>query len=192
MEDNHAINEQLNAVNYEEKYNKLAASAGKAQDADPKQVDSLVKWLKDRHITPNISTGERETLIGCIGDVAKMDIGLVQALSVVESAPFAAMPLTLNGFVVCLRTYASHFLMPVVESLESRYSSTSLIVLISAMLVLPMFATIQSSLTLMTAVPTPPSSVFPVTMYSPRSTTARRNSPCLPSADSSERIALTG
>ena len=53
--------------------------------ADPKQVDSLVKWLKDRHITPNISTGERETLIGCIGDVAKMDIGLVQALSVVES-----------------------------------------------------------------------------------------------------------
>ena len=52
--------------------------------ADQKQVDSLVKWLKDRHITPNISTGERETLIGCIGDVAKMDIGLVQALSVVE------------------------------------------------------------------------------------------------------------
>ena len=54
------------------------------KDADPKQVESLVKWLKDRHITPNISTGERETLIGCIGDVAKMDIGLVQALSVVE------------------------------------------------------------------------------------------------------------
>ena len=53
--------------------------------ADQKQVDSLVKWLKDRNITPNISTGERETLIGCIGDVAKMDIGLVQALSVVES-----------------------------------------------------------------------------------------------------------
>ena len=53
--------------------------------ADPKQVDSLVKWLKDRHITPSISAGERETLIGCIGDVAKMDIGLVQALSVVES-----------------------------------------------------------------------------------------------------------
>ena len=54
------------------------------KDADPKQVESLVKWLKDRHITPNISTGERETLIGCIGDVAKMDIGLVQALSVVD------------------------------------------------------------------------------------------------------------
>ena len=29
------------------------------KDADPKQVESLVKWLKDRHITPNISTKPR-------------------------------------------------------------------------------------------------------------------------------------
>jgi 3-deoxy-7-phosphoheptulonate synthase len=55
------------------------------KDADPKQVDGLIGWLQARHITPHVSTGERETLIGCIGDVAKMDIGLVQALSVVES-----------------------------------------------------------------------------------------------------------
>ena len=55
------------------------------KDADPKQVESLVGWLKDRKITPHISAGEHETLIGCVGDVAKMDVGLVQALSVVES-----------------------------------------------------------------------------------------------------------
>ena len=55
------------------------------KDADQKQVEGLLGWLRERHITPNVSTGERETLIGCIGDVAKMDIGLVQALSVVES-----------------------------------------------------------------------------------------------------------
>ena len=55
------------------------------KDADRKQVESLMGWLKERHITPHVSTGEHETLIGCIGDVAKMDIGLVQALSVVES-----------------------------------------------------------------------------------------------------------
>ena len=55
------------------------------KDADPKQVDSLVGWLKERKITPHISAGEHETLIGCVGDVAKMDVGLVQALSVVES-----------------------------------------------------------------------------------------------------------
>ena len=55
------------------------------KDADPKQVESLVGWLKERKITPHISAGEHETLIGCVGDVAKMDVGLVQALSVVES-----------------------------------------------------------------------------------------------------------
>lgn len=55
------------------------------KDADKRQVDNLLNWLTDRNITPHISSGERETLIGCIGDVAKMDIGLVQALSVVES-----------------------------------------------------------------------------------------------------------
>jgi 3-deoxy-7-phosphoheptulonate synthase len=55
------------------------------KDADAKQVEGLLGWLRERRITPNVSAGERETLIGCIGDVAKMDIGLVQALSVVES-----------------------------------------------------------------------------------------------------------
>ena len=55
------------------------------KDADQKQVDGLLGWLRERNITPSISAGERETLIGCIGDVGKMDIGLVQALSVVES-----------------------------------------------------------------------------------------------------------
>lgn len=54
------------------------------KDAEKSQVDSLLNWLKARHITPNVSAGERETVIGCVGDVAKMDIGLVQALSVVE------------------------------------------------------------------------------------------------------------
>jgi 3-deoxy-7-phosphoheptulonate synthase len=55
------------------------------KDADPKQVESLLGWLKDRRITPHVSAGHHETLIGCVGDVAKMDVGLVQALSVVES-----------------------------------------------------------------------------------------------------------
>ena len=54
------------------------------KDADRGQVDSLLGWLRARNIKPNVSTGDRETVIGCVGDVAKMDIGLVQALSVVE------------------------------------------------------------------------------------------------------------
>ena len=55
------------------------------KDADKSQVESLLGWLRARDIKPNVSTGDRETVIGCVGDVAKMDIGLVQALSVVES-----------------------------------------------------------------------------------------------------------
>jgi 3-deoxy-7-phosphoheptulonate synthase len=53
--------------------------------ADRNQTESLLGWLRARGIKPNVSTGDRETVIGCVGDVAKMDIGLVQALSVVES-----------------------------------------------------------------------------------------------------------
>lgn len=55
------------------------------KDAQKAQVDGLVEWLKGHDITPNISAGHHETLIGCIGDVAKMDIGQVQAMDVVES-----------------------------------------------------------------------------------------------------------
>lgn len=55
------------------------------KNADKKQVESLKVWLQERNIVPNVCEGEQKTIIGCIGDVAKMDIGLVQALSVVES-----------------------------------------------------------------------------------------------------------
>ena len=55
------------------------------KDAPKPQVENLMGWLKERNITPHVSTGEHETLIGCVGDVAKLDIGLVQALDAVES-----------------------------------------------------------------------------------------------------------
>ena len=55
------------------------------KDADKGQVESLLGWLRARNIKPNVSTGDRETVIGCVGDVAKIDMGLVQALSAVES-----------------------------------------------------------------------------------------------------------
>ena len=55
------------------------------KDADKSQVENLKNWLKERHIAPHVSEGEHETLIGCVGDVAKIDVGLVQALNAVES-----------------------------------------------------------------------------------------------------------
>ncbi len=55
------------------------------KDVAKKSVDDLMSWLKARHITPHVSSGEHETLIGCVGDVAQIDVGLVQALDAVES-----------------------------------------------------------------------------------------------------------
>ena len=56
------------------------------KDADRSQVENLKSWLQARNITPHVSEGAQETLIGCVGDVAKIDVGLVQQLSAVESS----------------------------------------------------------------------------------------------------------
>ncbi len=55
------------------------------KDADENQVSNLLGWLKARKVTPNVSVGEHETLIGCVGDVTHIDIDLIQALDVVDS-----------------------------------------------------------------------------------------------------------
>ena len=53
--------------------------------AEERQIEQLKSWLTERKIVPHVSKGENETLIGCVGDVAKIDVGLVQAMSAVES-----------------------------------------------------------------------------------------------------------
>lgn len=55
------------------------------QGAQKSQVDNLINWLKAQNIDPHISVGSHETLIGCVGDVAHLDIDLVSALDVVAS-----------------------------------------------------------------------------------------------------------
>lgn len=55
------------------------------QGAEQTQVANLLGWLKERRITPHVSVGEQQTLIGCVGDVSHLDIDLVRALDVVAS-----------------------------------------------------------------------------------------------------------
>ncbi len=55
------------------------------QNAEKSQVDNLIAWLKEHKIDPQVSVGSHETLIGCVGDVSHLDVGLVQALDVVDS-----------------------------------------------------------------------------------------------------------
>ncbi len=55
------------------------------QGADQVQVENLKGLLKSKNIEPHVSQGSLQTIIGCVGDVAELDPGLIEALDVVES-----------------------------------------------------------------------------------------------------------
>lgn len=52
---------------------------------DSKQVDNLVKWIKNLGLGVHLSEGENSTIIGLIGDTSKVDIDLIRSLDIVES-----------------------------------------------------------------------------------------------------------
>ena len=53
--------------------------------AEAAQVESLKSWLQSKNIFPHVSEGSLQTIIGCVGDVAHLDPGALEALDVVES-----------------------------------------------------------------------------------------------------------
>ncbi len=55
------------------------------KDAEESQVENLLGLLKSKHIEPMVSRGALQTVIGCVGDVAELDPGVIEALDVVES-----------------------------------------------------------------------------------------------------------
>ncbi|MBO7683198.1 MAG: 3-deoxy-7-phosphoheptulonate synthase [Kiritimatiellae bacterium] len=54
------------------------------KDADATQVENLKALLRSRNITPNVSEGQHETIVGCVGDIVHVDPGLIEALDCVE------------------------------------------------------------------------------------------------------------
>ena len=50
-------------------------------DAGPEKLAKLESWLKDRGVTPRVSVGEQRTIVGCIGDVSRIDEGMLSAMS---------------------------------------------------------------------------------------------------------------
>ena len=54
------------------------------KNADSAQVENLLTLLRAKNITPNVSVGAHQTIIGCVGDVSHLDPGLIEALDVVE------------------------------------------------------------------------------------------------------------
>ena len=53
--------------------------------ASQSQIENLKALLASKNITPHISQGEMETVIGCVGDITHIDPGLIEALDSVAS-----------------------------------------------------------------------------------------------------------
>ena len=53
--------------------------------AEQAQFEHLKELLRSRNINPQETKGALQTIIGCVGDVAHLDPGLIEALDVVES-----------------------------------------------------------------------------------------------------------
>ena len=51
---------------------------------DGKQFDNLVKWVKQQGVDVDVSVGSNSTILGLVGDTAKIDIDLVRSLDIVE------------------------------------------------------------------------------------------------------------
>ena len=49
------------------------------------QVESLKALLQAKNITPRVTEGQHETIIGCVGDITHLDPGLIEALDGVET-----------------------------------------------------------------------------------------------------------
>ena len=54
------------------------------KNSDKKQFDNLVKWIKNQGLETDISVGSSSTVLGLVGDTAKIDIDLVRSLDIVE------------------------------------------------------------------------------------------------------------
>ena len=55
------------------------------ENANPRQVENLTKFLKGRGFDLHMSTGTQHSIIGLIGDTSKLDIDLISSLDVVEA-----------------------------------------------------------------------------------------------------------
>ncbi len=62
------------------------------KETDRKQLETLTAWLKSQDIDVHISNGEFSTIVGLIGDTSRLDIDLIQGLSMVENVTRISEP----------------------------------------------------------------------------------------------------
>ena len=49
------------------------------------QLDNLISWIRNQGVTPHITNGLHQTIIGLVGDTARIDIDLLQQMEIVET-----------------------------------------------------------------------------------------------------------
>lgn len=54
------------------------------QNPNAAQLESLISWLEEKHISVNKSVGTSHTILGLVGDTAAIDPDLISALEIVE------------------------------------------------------------------------------------------------------------
>ena len=62
------------------------------QNATKDQREHLISWLKEQGLDVHISVGREHTVLGLVGDTGKIDVELLQSLSIVESVKIISEP----------------------------------------------------------------------------------------------------
>ena len=60
--------------------------------ASPERTEHLIHWLKEQGLGVHVSQGEFQTVLGLIGNTAKVDMDMIQSLDIVESVTRVSDP----------------------------------------------------------------------------------------------------
>ena len=55
------------------------------QNYEQKQLDNLVKWVREQGVEADLIVGSQSTVLGLIGDTSKVDVDLLRSLDIVEA-----------------------------------------------------------------------------------------------------------
>lgn len=61
--------------------------------ASPERTQHLIHWLEEQNLGVHVSQGEYQTVLGLIGNTAKVDMEMIQSLDIVESVTRVSRPL---------------------------------------------------------------------------------------------------
>jgi len=55
------------------------------ENPETRQLENLISWIKEQGVTPHITQGMHQTIMGLVGDTARIDIDLLRQMEIVET-----------------------------------------------------------------------------------------------------------